>query len=300
MRKVFITGASGLLGRALVREFQAKSGFEVLATAFNRVGAGLIKLDLLDFGSVAEFLGAHKPDFIIHAAAERRPDVCQNDPEATKALNIHATENIACIASQIESWMLYISTNYVFDGTSPPYTPVSVTNPLNLYGESKLEGERTMWKNVVSGGILRLPILYGEVETLDESSVTQIASALVAQSEIGIDDWANRYPTFVDDVAYVCRQMLEYRSENSEFSGTYHWSGNQPMTKYQMAHVMAEVLESAVDHIVPVKHPPIGAPRPQDCQLDCTDLKSLGIGKQTAFLEAIRITLSSIDGVFDL
>ena len=300
MRKVFITGASGLLGRALVREFQAKSGFEVLATAFNRVGAGLIKLDLLDFGSVAEFLGAHKPDFIIHAAAERRPDVCQNDPEATKALNIHATKNIACIASQIESWMLYISTNYVFDGTSPPYTPISVTNPLNLYGESKLEGERTMWKNVVSGGILRLPILYGEVETLDESSVTQIASALVAQSEIGIDDWANRYPTFVDDVAYVCRQMLEYRSENSEFSGTYHWSGNQPMTKYQMAHVMAEVLESTVDHIVPVKHPPIGAPRPQDCQLDCTDLKALGIGKQTAFLEAIRITLSSIDGVFDL
>ena len=190
--------------------------------------------------------------------------------------------------------MLYISTNYVFDGTSPPYTPVSVTNPLNLYGESKLEGERTMWQNVVSGGILRLPILYGEVETLDESSVTQIASALVAQSEIGIDDWANRYPTFVDDVAYVCRQMLEYRSENSEFSGTYHWSGNQPMTKYQMAHVMAEVLESAVDHIVPVKHPPIGAPRPQDCQLDCTDLKALGIGKQTAFLEAIRITLSSL------
>ena len=300
MRKVFITGASGLLGRALVREFQAKPGFEVLATAFNRVSAGLIKLDLLDFGSVAEFLGTHKPDFIIHAAAERRPDVCQNDPEATKALNIHATKNIACIASQIESWMLYISTNYVFDGTSPPYTPVSVTNPLNLYGESKLEGERTMWKNVVSGGILRLPILYGEVETLDESSVTQIARALVAQSEIGIDDWANRYPTFVDDVAYVCRQMLEYRSENSEFSGTYHWSGNQPMTKYQMAHVMAEVLESTVDHIVPVKHPPIGAPRPQDCQLDCTDLKSLGIGKQTAFLEAIRITLSSIDGVFDL
>ncbi|SVE24928.1 uncharacterized protein METZ01_LOCUS477782, partial [marine metagenome] len=110
MRKVVITGASGLLGRALVREFRKQSGFTVIATAFNRANTDLVKLDLLDFDSVSEFLLLHKPDFIIHAAAERRPDVCQNNPEATKVLNIHATENIARVASQIESWMLYIST----------------------------------------------------------------------------------------------------------------------------------------------------------------------------------------------
>ena len=300
MRKVVITGASGLLGRALVREFRKQSGFTVIATAFNRANTDLVKLDLLDFDSVSEFLLLHKPDFIIHAAAERRPDVCQNNPEATKVLNIHATENIARVASQIESWMLYISTNYVFDGTSPPYTPTSDTNPLNLYGESKLEGERAMWQNVVSGGSLRLPILYGQVETLDESSVTQIVKAVVSRSEIEIDDWATRHPTFVDDVACVCRQILEYRTQNPSFSGTYHWSGNQPITKYHMAHIMAEVLGVDVDHIAPAKHPPIGAPRPQNCQLDCSDLESLGIGKQTGFVEAIRIALASMGGVFDL
>ena len=299
MRKVVITGASGLLGRALVREFKKQSRFTVIGTAFNRASTDLVKLDLLDFGSVSKFLILHKPDFIIHAAAERRPDVCQNDPEKTRVLNIHATGNIARVASQIKSWMLYISTNYVFDGVSPPYTPNSATNPLNLYGESKLEGERTMWQNAVSGGSLRLPILYGKVETLDESSVTQIAKAVVGRLEVEIDDWAIRYPTFVGDVAYVCHQILEYRSQNPGFNGTYHWSGDQPITKYRMAHIMAEVWEVDVDHIIPAKYPPAGAPRPRNCQLDCSDLESLGIGKRTKFVEATRIALASIDGAFD-
>ncbi|HIA69330.1 TPA: SDR family oxidoreductase [Candidatus Poribacteria bacterium] len=299
MRKVVITGASGLLGRALVREFQEQSKFTVIGTAFNRANTNLVKLDLLDFDSVSEFLVLHNPDFIIHAAAERRPDVCQNDPETTKALNIHATGNIACVASQIKSWMLYISTNYVFDGTLPPYTPNSATNPLNLYGESKLEGEKMIWQNVVSGGSLRLPILYGKVETLDESSVTQVAEAVVSRSEIEIDDWATRYPTYVDDVAYVCHQILEHRAQNPDFNGTYHWSGNQPMTKYHMAHTMAEVWGADVDHIIPGKHPPAGAPRPQNCQLDCSDLELLGIGKRTKFVEAIRIALASMNGIFN-
>jgi hypothetical protein len=66
-----------------------------------------------------------------------------------------------------------------------------------------------------------------------------------------------------------------------------------------MAHTMAEVWGADVDHIIPGKHPPAGAPRPQNCQLDCSDLELLGIGKRTKFVEAIRIALASMNGIFN-
>ena len=291
MSKIVLTGASGLLGRAVMAELLPN--FDIIGLGLNRIHSGIQKLNLLDTESVSEFMWAVKPDILIHSAAERRPDISQNDPKRTIALNVEATRHLARLAYQTGSWMIYLSTNYVFDGMSPPYSPQDLTNPLNLYGQSKLDGENAVRVETDQFCIIRLPALYGQVDFLGETSITQIGEQIQSEEKINIDHWSIRRPTWVNDVAVVCRQIIEHRSNQSNFNGTYHWSANEPMTKYQIAQSMGEVVNCSTTHLIPDVKPPVGVLRPQDCELDCSDLVNLGIGQRTPFQTAIYHSLIS-------
>ena len=291
MSKIVLTGASGLLGRAIMAELLPN--FDIIGLGLNRIHSGIQKLNLLDTESVNEFMWTVKPDILIHSAAERRPDISQNAPKRTIALNVEATRHLARLAHQTGSWMIYLSTNYVFDGTSPPYSPQDLTNPLNLYCQSKLDGENAVRAETDQFCIIRLPALYGQVEFLGETSITQIGEQIQSEEKINIDHWSIRRPTWVNDVAVVCRQIIEHRSNQSNFNGTYHWSANEPMTKYQIAQSMGEVVNCSTTHLIPDVKPPVGVLRPQDCELDCSDLVNLGIGQRTPFLKAICHSLIS-------
>ena len=291
--KVMITGTSGLLGRALMCEFEKNDAFEIIGTAFSRASGKLHKLDLLDAEAVSEFVSKHKPDVIVHSAAERRPDVSEKDPDGTLRLNINATEHLARLAVEHNAWILYLSTDYVFDGKNPPYKPKDETNPLNFYGVSKRDGEKAIWSVTDDACVLRVPILYGHVETLDESAITVIAKNMLASKgqQLKLDHWATRYPTLVDDVAFVIRQILEHKQKHTEFKGTYHWSGDESHTKYSMAQEIAQILKMSDENFIAVTEPAGDAPRPQNCHLDTSDLDQLGIGKRTPFTVAIREVL---------
>lgn len=115
MSKVLVTGITGLLGRALRTELPT-GDIEVVGTGLTRAQGDVRRLDLLDTASVEELFAAEKPDVVIHAAAERRPDVSQADPDGTRQLNIDATGTVADAAKKVGTWVLYLSTDYVFDG----------------------------------------------------------------------------------------------------------------------------------------------------------------------------------------
>src|SRR5581483_10553666 len=125
---------------------------------------GLTRLDVRDATATEAFLKSERPEVIVHAAAERRPDVSERDPDGTAALNVEATRRIAQCAHALGAWMLYISTDYVFDGTSPPYRPQDPPHPLNHYGQTKLAGERAMIAETGEAAALRLGVLFGWVE----------------------------------------------------------------------------------------------------------------------------------------
>lgn len=284
--KILVTGATGLLGRAVLAELRSCSGFDAVGTGFRRASGDVVRLDLLDAPAVRSFLAQERPRAIVHAAAERKPDVSENDPAATRALNVEATQTIADAARSIDAWLVYISTDYVFDGSSPPYRPDSTPNPLNFYGRSKLEGEEVVRRSA-DHAILRVPILYGPSESLEESPVTILARILMDGRETTLDHWAVRYPTHTTDVAVVCRQLLERREANAGFSGTFHWSGDEAMTKFEMARTIAEACGLAGEGLRPDPNPPAGAPRPRNSHLDSTELERLGIGMRTPFRQAI-------------
>jgi dTDP-4-dehydrorhamnose reductase len=289
---IWITGATGLLGRALYKSFSEGLNGKTIGTGFSRARDPIRKLDLLDTEEVISFVRKHTPRFILHSAAERRPDVSEKDPEFTRKLNVETTQLLAELAKEINAWILYISTDYVFDGTTPPYQPGDIPNPLNHYGRSKLDGENAIREVTDNFGVLRVPILYGDVENLAESAVTSIAPLLTHSPIPPQDHWAIRYPTHVEDVATVCLQMVDYKSYEERFRGIFHWSGDEPFTKYEMACAMAPVLSVDTEDIPAAPEPSPGTPRPQDCCLDMTELSALGFGSQRSFSEAISGILS--------
>jgi len=296
-KKILVTGASGLLGRPILKSLQEVSSWKVTGTAFTRAGEDLVKVDLSDLDNLPGFLDGIQPDIIIHSAAERRPDVSQRDQEGTERLNVGTTTRIAEWASANDAFIVYISTDYVFDGTTPPYTPDSLPNPLNSYGKSKLAGEIAVLSACQDCAILRVPILYGQVEYIDESAVLSIVKQIIDASDgeqITAENWATRHPTLTDDVADVIKQMLLYKEKYPSLKGIFHWSGNEAMTKYEMAIAFAQYLHFDEDRIIPDNNPPAGAPRPKNSQLDTACLTSIGIKKNTPFRDAIPLILEAI------
>jgi dTDP-4-dehydrorhamnose reductase len=298
MFKVAIIGASGLLGRALADELTRQADWQMVSTAFRRSGPHLSTLDIRDAQAVGQFIERETPDAVIIAAAERRPDVCEHDPALARALNVDAVRTVAEAAKQRGAWVLSISTDYVFDGTRPPYRHDAPPSPLNAYGRSKLEGERALTETTELGCVLRLPLLYGPIVDWAESAVTSLVPAIAASASDApdakaavMDAWAIRYPTFTPDVAFVIRQMLEHLARGEAINGIVQWSGGEPMTKYEIALRLAEALQFNAQ-LVPQHTPTDTTPRPHNCHLDSSRLEALGIGRRTPFDMAIREVLT--------
>jgi dTDP-4-dehydrorhamnose reductase len=281
--KVMVTGASGLLGRAVCKELRTQQDLEVVGTAYARASSDLIRVNLLENQETEACVAEVKPDCIIHCAATRKPDICETNPDLTNRLNVEVTQRVAANALKHKSWMIHISTDYIFDGTQPPYTPEDQPNPLNMYAQSKLASEKVLPEILSDYCILRVPILYGSVESLAESPVTMIAQQLLQEEKPTFDHWATRYPTHTGDVAYVLRQMIERKLNHPELGGICHFSGSEAHTKYTMARVMCDIMNIPVERIAAAKSAPAGAPRPQNTHLDCQRLESLGICRQTTF-----------------
>jgi len=281
--KVLITGASGLLGRPLMKAFE---GAEVLGLALSRAGGALKRVDITDRDAVDEAVRTFGPDVIVHSAAMRKPDICQNDQALTYRINVDATARIAESARACGAWVLYLSTDYVFDGTAPPYDVDDAPNPLNVYAKSKLGGERALLDRMPHCAVLRVPILYGPVEELAESAVTVIAEQVLSKAQSTIDAWAVRYPTHVEDVARACLLLARAWSDGSEEvrrGGVFHFSGDEPMTKSDMARVIGEILGVATSHVAADAAGPGGTPRPRNCHLNCSRIEQLFELRKTPF-----------------
>lgn len=107
-----------------------------------------------------------------------------------------------------------------------------------------------------------------------------------------MSDYERRFPTYVGDVAVVIRQIADKTCHESDFSGIWHWSGLEELTKYQMAVVITEVFNIDSKHLVAVKKPSLGAKRPYNSHLDVSALAQFNFGQQTSFRDGIKLVLS--------
>lgn len=304
-QRVLVTGGTGLLGRAVVKAFQG-AGWEVTSTGFRRASPpDILKLDLLNEAEIEKVLDAVRPRVVVHCAAERSPEKCSNDPEAARALNVHATKTLANLSRERTILLLYISTDYVFSGKAgeAPYESDASPAPTNEYGQTKLDGEKAVLEATKHTGLgicLRVPVLYGRVEDgkNSESAVNILMDALWKAQEtnasIKMDDWAQRYPTNTEDVGRVCKDIVEKnlatpKTDRSNFPTILQFSSEDRLTKYQICEILAEIMGLPMGGLVANKEgndPNAAAQRPYDTHLSTKGLKDLGIDVSTTDFRA--------------
>ncbi|CAH1722232.1 unnamed protein product [Aphis gossypii] len=295
--KLFLTGASGLLGRSIYERFLNEPDWTVCGISFKRTSPGLTKLNLLDKDAVTNLLNTISPDVIVHCAAERFPDKVENDPQAAYDLNVGVSAHLADVANNLKVPFLYISTDYVFDGDKSPYKETDEPTPINEYGRLKLLGEKAVLAANLNNIILRIPVLYGPVESLEESAITYLFIGLKKcqnNNEIfKVSNYELRNPSSVDDIAHIVFNLVEKKIvSNNGISGIYQWCGKEMYTKYDMVAKMAKIFNMSMEQVVPVNGQG-GVKRPFNTQLDVSRLNQLGIGTHTNFEDGIKTVLSS-------
>lgn len=289
MKTVLITGASGLLGRSLVKAFQAAS-WKVIGLAHSRVSGDLLQADLTDTDQTAKILRENKPDVVVHSAAQRFPDKVEKDYESAYALNVTASKNLAALSDAEGAAFIFISTDYVFDGRDPPFSESAKPNPLNKYGVTKAEAEEAVLSVKADAIVLRVPVLYGGEEYAAESAVSVLCQLLNDGSkQVKASDYEIRYPSHTHDVAFIVVRLADRRLQDGDaVKGVYHWCGQEPLTKYAMVQAIAKAHALNADHVLPDREPSKGAPRPRDSRLECGRLQALGISRHTPFLEGVK------------
>ncbi|KAI0077373.1 NAD-P-binding protein [Panus rudis PR-1116 ss-1] len=277
--RVIVTGASGVLGAAVYDAFK-KAGHETLGLANSRATGELQKVDLRNQSDTESVFTKFKPDWVIHCAAERRPDVAEKDPAAAQELNVAVPSTLARLAKSLKYTLVYISTDYVFDGTSPPYTPQSSTNPVNLYGRTKRDGELAVLEVTDATSIvLRVPVLYGPAPKNSDSAVNILLDVVSDQSgkQYKMDHYATRYPTNVIDIADFLVRLTQLPTKRA-IPPILHYSAEEPFTKYEMCLIFAKILGLPHGHIIPDAEPPKGdaaTTRPRDCHLYTRETEDL-------------------------
>ncbi|CAL1261428.1 unnamed protein product [Larinioides sclopetarius] len=285
---VIVTGASGLLGRAVVAEFKRNS-WKVLGLARTRVRDDLVQIELADINAVSRIVREFKPHAIVHCAAERSPDKIQENPSRYEKLNVAVPRELAKLADEVKAVFVFISTDYVFSGENPPYREDDMVDPLNAYGVSKVKAEQAVIMNNSDSCILRIPVLYGGEESIEESAVSVLINSIKMNVQVQVSNLEIRFPSHTKDVAGIIYELVQRKLQDKSLkSNIYQWCGSEPFTKYEMACIIAETFGQDHDHLVPVNVASPGTPRPMNCQMSCERLENLGIRRNTRFVDGIE------------
>ena len=217
--KALVTGANGMLGQDLCPILEDE-GYEVVETDIQN-------LDITNPDSVQKVLKSENPDVVIHCAAYTDVDSAEENLEQAREINADGTKNIAKTCAEIGCKLVYISTDYVFDGKKEkPYLPTDEPNPINNYGLTKLEGEEFVKKYCEKYFIVRTSWLYGIygknfVETM--LSLKDKPELKVVNDQIGC-------PTWTLELANEIAELLD-----TEDYGIYHICGGGKTSWYSFA-----------------------------------------------------------------
>lgn len=173
MKTVFITGANGLLGQAIISLFTRETDYELITSSvedkpFLEYGHKYEKLDITNKEEVKKLIGYYEPNVIINCAAFTEVDKCETERELCWRLNVDGVKNIIIASKKCDAKIIHFSTDYIFDGKNGPYTEDATPNPLSFYGRSKLASENALISSGIEHVIIRTMVLYGIGNSIKE------------------------------------------------------------------------------------------------------------------------------------
>jgi dTDP-4-dehydrorhamnose reductase len=288
--RIFITGGSGLLGYRIA-EIAVQQGYEVNSGyCHNKPLVGkAVKIDLSNPSSIFEVVKSIRPDVIVHAAALTDVDRCEKENELAYRINVDGTKAIAEIARKLKSFLIYISTDYVFDGSRGMYREDDETNPINYYGYTKLLGERYCQDFCIA----RPCVIYGAKPA---SGKVNFVLWLIDKLEKGENTKivTDQYitPTLNTNMAKMLLEILE-----KEIRGIFHLAGATRVSRFEFANEIADVFGLDNNLIIPSKMEEINwiAKRPRDSSLD-TGKASKYLGEKPYDLKkALRVLKREVE-----
>lgn len=260
--KIVITGAKGQLGNALQTTLKKE---EIFLT-------DLPELNLTSFYDTQRYIQMIHPDFVIHCAAKTQVDDCESNPDAAYHANVLATKNVVNACQAVDAALVYISTDYVFDGRGDrPYREYDPTNPQSVYGKTKCQGERIIESHLQRFYIVRTAWLFGDVGNNIVRTILKLAAERkvlkFVHDQVGC-------PTYATDLAAAIARLL-----HSDAYGIYHITNEGNCSWHEFA---KEILKQAGKTDVSVEaissqelNRP--APRPAYSVLARDGLRTLGI-----------------------
>ena len=309
--KVFVTGVAGQLGHDVMNEL-AKRGYEGIGSDVKEVYSGVadgtpvtampyVPMDITDRASVEKVLKEAAPDVVVHCAAWTAVDLAEDEDkkETVRKVNAEGTRNIALVCKELGCKMVYISTDYVFDGQgTEPWDPdCKDYKPLNVYGETKLEGELAVSENLEKYFIVRIAWVFGKngknfIKTMLNLGKTH-DQIRVVNDQIGT-------PTYTLDLAVLLVDMIE-----TEKYGYYHATNEGGYISWY--DFTKEIFRQAIEAghkeyekvtVTPVTTEEYGvskAKRPFNSRLDKSKLTANGFRLLPTWQDAVKRYLSEIE-----
>lgn len=262
--KVLVTGATGQLGWAVMKELE-KRGIDCR-------GTGSKDLDITDRDAVMQYIEMYRPDAVIHCAAYTAVDKAEDEPEICRKVNADGTSYIAEACKMVDAKMIYISTDYVFgDDGDQPHEVDDPPHPLNVYGQTKWEGEEAVRRILKKYFIVRISWVFGEhgnnfVKTMLCLGKTRKEISVVAD-QFGA-------PTYTADLApLLCDMIL------TEKYGTYHACNSGCCSWAELAREIFKEAKMNVK-VIPIRTEeyPVKARRPKNSRMSTYMLMNNGFG----------------------
>lgn len=279
--RILVTGASGQLGSDIARE---------LAKEFDIIPVDIQEFDITKLAETIRYVNHIKPEAIVHCAAFTDVDACETETDRACLVNGIGTRNLAIAARKLAARLVYISTDYVFDGEKEaPYQENDRPNPKTVYGLSKLMGERSVRQQCPAHFILRIAWLYGHSGNNFVKTILWLAQT---KDELRVVNDQYGTPTWTVDVARQIKQLLQ-----TEAYGTYHATSQGSCTWFEFAKAALE--KAGIDTpIIPVTSEefPRPAPRPKNSVLDNHLLRIQGLDIMPAWQDSLQEFMMTKDG----
>lgn len=267
--RVLVTGADGLLGQAVARRLSRWPGLDLLLTGRGSgprladFSGGWVPMDVMDPRAVERVMLDFAPTAVVHLAALSKVEMCEREREACWNVNVHATERLARSCRRHGAHLVFLSTDFVFDGTAGPYAETDRPAPINAYGRSKLAAENAIQgSGLAAWTVLRTTLGFGDVVGYPEGRfnlATFLTRELRAGRDVEVTTDQLRTPTYAPDLAEAVAHVIRDRQP-----GLYHIAGADVMTTFEFAQRLVDRFGFDRARLIPVTtaelHP--GAPRP--------------------------------------
>lgn len=278
--KVLVTGTKGQLGYDVVNELEKRG--------HTAVAVDIEEMDITDAVSVERVITEAEVEAVIHCAAYTAVDAAEDNVEICRRVNAEGTENIAKVCKKLDLKMIYISTDYVFDGEGErPWEPDDERHPLNVYGQTKYEGELAVEKYLDKYFIVRIAWVFG---VNGKNFIKTMLKLSETHEELNVVDDQVGSPTYTYDLAVLLVDMVE-----SDKYGRYHATNEGLCTWYEFA---KEIFRQAGVEVKvnPVTSDmfPAKAKRPKNSRMSKDKLDANGFHRLPTWQDALERYLSEI------